>query len=415
MAVVFIIVLTVIPNSLSSQTNFIWGKQFGSDREEYVLNHLIDTSGNIYIAGKTRGIMHGQNFGKNDGFITRIDSLGNTIWTRQFGSDGDEDVQWSSIDNSGNIYITGTTTGNLTGKNSGREDIFIIKYDPDGESEWMRQIGTDSSDIAKGIYADQKGYIYITGMTGGRLGQKSFGKTDCFIARLDNTGKYISITQFGTQGDDYCYSITGGPDSDLYVCGSTWGDLAGKNNGFIDGFTGHFTDKGDLIRYNQFGSKGFDIAMIIKVDKDKNIYIGGTTSGNFGGQQIGEGDGFLMKMSENGAVVWNNQFGTIHNDGVRSIDINPCNSDNILVSGILNLPPGQGFVRMYDSAGSLIFERNFTGRGNGLGTSGKDAVFDNRGNFYHLGLTGANLFGKLSGEADVYLVKFELDKSFSKH
>lgn len=92
-AVMVILALTIMANHLKSQNNFIWGKQFGSDKDEYALNHEIDNNGNVYIAGKTIGIMKSKNYGKNDGFVTKIDSLGNTIWTRQFGSGGEEDVQ----------------------------------------------------------------------------------------------------------------------------------------------------------------------------------------------------------------------------------------------------------------------------------------------------------------------------------
>jgi len=414
-AVIVILALSMMANNLKSQTNFIWGKQLGSDKDEYVLNHVIDSIGNVYIAGKTTGIMNNKNSGKNDGFITKIDSQGNTIWTRQFGSDGEEDIQWSAIDNAGCVYITGSTTGILKDKNFGKEDVFIVKYNPQGEIEWEKQFGTDSIDIAKGIYADNKGHVFVTGMTGGKIGHVSLGKTDCFIMKLDNNGNHLFTSQFGTPGDDCSYSITGGPVSNIFVCGTTWGDIGGKNKGFIDGFTGHFSGTGELIRYNQFGSEGFDIAMIINVDNEANIYVGGTTSGNFGCQQLGEGDAFLLKISEKGDILWNNQFGTKKNDGVRSIDYDSGISDNILVSGVLNLPPAQGFIRMFKNDGTLLWERNFIAEGKNLATSGKDAGFDNKGNFYHMGLTGANLFGPLLGESDVYLVKIELDKSFLKH
>ena len=405
----FILILAAVSNNLRSQSSFIWGKQFGSDKDEYVMNHLTDNLGNIYVAGKTSGSMNGTNKGKNDGFVTKIDSLGNTSWTRQFGSDGDENILWSAIDNSGSVYITGSTTGVLAEKNYGKEDVFIVKYDPLGDMEWKKQIGTDSIDIAMGIYADKKGNIFITGLTGGKLGQNSIGKTDCFIIKLDNKGNHLATYQFGTPGDDCSYSITGGSASDILVCGTTWGDMAGKNKGFIDGFTGHFTDKPDLIAYNQFGTDGFDIAMIIDVDDKNCIYVGGSTSGSFGCQQIGEGDAFLLKISEKGDVIWKNQFGTKNNDGVRSIDFNSGISDNILISGVLNLPPAEAFIRMYKRDGTLLWERKFAAKGINGDTSGKDAGFDHKGNICHVGLTGANLFGTLIGEHDVYVVKLGSD------
>ena len=164
-SVIVFFMLAIIADSAKSQSNFIWGKQFGTAQEEYVLNHVADQSGNIYVSGKTVGVMDGQNFGKNDGFITKIDSLGNTIWTKQFGTSEDEDILWSALDNKGSVYITGTTKGALADKNFGKENVFVVKYNPEGQMEWAKQFGTDSTDVGGGIYADNKGFIYITGST----------------------------------------------------------------------------------------------------------------------------------------------------------------------------------------------------------------------------------------------------------
>lgn len=410
-AVISCVVFLVLAAKSESQTSFLWGKQFGSNKDEYVMNHLIDKNGNIFIAGKTNGTIDGINFGGNDGFITKTDTSGNPLWKKQFGTSGDEDVQWSAIDNSGCVYITGSTNGALAGINFGKEDIFIAKYTPVGQMEWVKQFGTDSVDIGKGICTDSKGYIWVTGLTGGKLGKASFGKTDCFIMKLNNKGDQIFTTQFGTSGDDLSNSITTGNGTDVYVCGTTWGDIAAKNKGFVDGFTGQFSDKGDLIKYTQFGSEGFDVPMIIQVDDKDNVYVGGMTSGNFGCQQIGEGDAFFLKMNPQGEILWNNQFGTANNDGVRSIDLNAKISDNILISGVQNLPPAQAFVRMYKKDGTLLWEKKFLTEGKNGDMSGKSVKIDNKGNLTHVGLTMSNLFGKSFGLSDFYLVKLRLEKN----
>jgi hypothetical protein len=406
-AFILFLVLITISNYTKSQTNFIWGRQFGSDKVDYVLNHVIDASGNLYVAGKTTGIVDNRNYGKNDGFLTKIDSSGNILWSRQFGTTEEEDIQWCAIDKTGNVYLTGSTTGDLNGKNSGKEDIFIAKYTSEGQIQWIKQFGTDSSDVARGIYSDNKGNIYVTGNTGDKLGQASSGKNDCFIMKLDSNGNKSYITQFGTPEDDYSYSIAGGPGSDVLVCGTTWGSFAGKNKGFIDGFTGQFTEKGDLVKYNQYGSEGFDIAEIVNMDSENNIYVGGSTSGNFGSQQSGEGDCFLIKLNNKGDIIWNNQFGTKNHDGLRAISFNSDISDNLLVSGILNLPPANAFIRMYSKDGKMLWERIF------IGCSGKDVKSDSNGNIYHVGLTGKNLFGTLTGH--YYIVKLGLDRVFWNH
>jgi hypothetical protein len=404
-----ILVLFLVTNQANSQTNFKWGKIFGSQKDEYVLNHLNDINGNIYVAGKTTGVIESRNFGKNDGFLTKIDSSGNILWARQFGTNEEEDVQWCAMDNLGGIYLTGSTTGDLGGKNSGKEDIFVVKYNTEGKMLWSKQFGTDSTDIARSIYANKNGDIYITGDTRGKLGKSALGNNDCFIMKLDTNGNLIFIKQFGTPKDDSGYCITGGKGSDVLVCGITWGDLSGKNKGFIDSFTGQFTENGELIKYNQFGSDGFDIAEVVRMDDENNIYVGGSTSGNFGASQAGEGDCFLLKLNEKGDILWNNQFGTSNHDGLRSIFFNSAISDNMLVSGILNLPPSNAFMRMYSKDGKMLWEKLF------MGSSGKSVTLDNHGNIYHVGLTANNLFGTLIGQHNYYVVKLGLDKIYRKN
>jgi len=409
--IISVLFLSAMTFNAQSQTSFIWGKHFGTDKNEYAMNHVVDQKGNIYIAGKTMGKIDGVNYGKNDGFITKINASGNVKWSKQFGTSEDEAVQWCAIDNKGCVYITGSTTGGLKGKNLGKEDVFIVKYSSNGQMLWSKQFGTDSTDVGNGIYVDNKGNIYITGTTTGKLGKSSFGKTDGFLMKLDNNGNQLFINQFGTAGDDYNNAITGF-NHFIYVCGSTWGDLASKNKGFMDAFTGQFTDEGNLVRFNQWGSEGFEIAMDIKVDDEKNIYVGGSTSGNLGCKQMGEGDCFLTKISDKGDILWTNQFGTEKHDGIRSVTLNKKISDKILVSGLLNLPPAEAFIRMYKKDGSLLWEKNIIEGDKHFDASGKDVSIDDKGYIYQMGLTSSSLFGALLGEGDVYLVKFKLDNEF---
>jgi hypothetical protein len=388
-----------------SQTSFVWGKQFGSQEEDYSLNHVADKDGNIYVAGKTRGSMDSPNQGENDGYITKIDSLSNTIWTKQFGTPQNDDVQWSAIDEKGCVYIAGITLGSMEGKNRGKEDIFVVKYDPDGNRVWTRQFGTDSTDMAQGIYNDKKGGIYIAGGTMGALGEKSFGSMDGFIMKLNEDGEKLYVSQFGTSGNDDAVGISGNDES-LFVTGTTWGDLGGKNQGMIDAFAGIFDADGKPVKFIQFGTDGFDVGLQIIADHENNLYVGGSTSGNLEQNQQGEGDCFLSKINSAGEVEWSRQFGTPNHDGVRGIEFNKKASDNILVSGVMNLPPAKTFLRMVDPKGNLLWEKIF------LGASGKDASLGDNGNIYLLALTGENIFGKLIGVTDVILVKIRLDRCF---
>lgn len=410
-SVLALTLISVITCSSWSQTSLVWGRQYGTNQQEYARNHVTDRNGNLYIAGNTKGVMQDKNAGKTDGFLTKIDTSGNIVWSRQFGSPEDEEVQWSAIDTKGNVYIVGSTTGVLGDKKAGKEDIFLIKYSPSGKMMWTKQFGSDSTDVAQGIFVGTNGFIYLTGATMGVLGTSGSGSQDAFIMKLDYNGTLVFVKQFGTPAPDMCSAITGDNKGNIYVAGSTFGELGAGNKGFMDGFIGQFTDKGALVKYTQFGSEGFDIPTSIVLDHEKNIYIGGSTSGNLSGQQKGEGDCFVLKFKPTGELLWKDQFGTEKHDGVKGLYLNQEKSGNILVSGVQGLPPAHAFIRMYKNDGSLLWEKRIIQEGDNRDASGKSVSTDNKGYIYHLGLTSSGLFGKLIGVDDFYLVKLKPDNA----
>jgi hypothetical protein len=405
-----LIFMACVNFNISAQTNFIWGKQYGSDKEETAFTPVTDQNGNVYLAGTTKGILSTSGFGKSDGFVTKLDSTGNIIWTKQIGTPEDDAINWLTIDQSGNLYVTGKTKGVLNEKNFGREDILVAKLDNAGTIEWQKQYGSDSTDVGNDIYLDDLGNIYITGLTKGLFGKSAFGKADCFILKLDNKGSKLFTCQFGTPGDEMCSGITVDGASNIYVCGSTSGDLATKNIGKNDAFIAKFNDKGEQLQILQFGTSDFDMASKVIIDNEKNIYIGGSTGGDLAGKQQGQGDAFLCKMNEKMEIIWTQQFGTPKWDGILGMDLNTKISDNIIVSGCQNWPACQSYIRMYKKDGTLLWVKNFVASGKNGGTCGKGVWLDNQGYIYHTGTTGANLFGTNQGDHDIFVIKQALDK-----
>lgn len=388
--------------ALNAQADFIWGKQFGTDKDEKTRNLIVDSSGNIYIVGKTKGIIGTENFGKNDGFITKIDSAANILWSKQIGSVGDDELSHVAVDETGNIYATG-----FIDDTKNNQDILVIKLDGDGNIVWQKQFGTDSTDVGGNIIVDTNGGIYITGTTRGMMGITAKGQDDCFILHLDNNGNQLNVLQFGTSGNDSGQGITIGQNSNIYICGATDGNIASENSGKLDIFWGIFSKEFKQLDMRQFGTKEGDYAAEIKTDSKNNIYIVGGTEGNTVTQQKGNSDAFLQKWNEKGEIAWSKQFGTGNWDGIHSIAI--IEGKGIIVSGCYDYPLCKSFVKMYDEQGTLLWNRNMIGQGKGGGSCGKDICVDRKGYIYHAGYTGANLFSELRGEHDLFLVKLKAD------
>ncbi|MCX6305429.1 MAG: SBBP repeat-containing protein [Bacteroidetes bacterium] len=189
----------------------------------------------------------------------------------------------------------------------------------------------------------------------------SHGGADCVLLKLNSQGNIIWGKQFGTTKGDECQGITG-DSTNIYICGYTFGDMAGKNKGNLDAFIAKFTDQGEQVKLLQFGTDKFDMASHITVDKEKNIYIGGSTGGDFSGKNRGEGDSFLSRLNKDFEITWTRQFGTGKWDGVNGIALNEKISGNIVVSGCQHWPLCQSFIRMYSNDGRLPWVNNYTAR-----------------------------------------------------
>jgi hypothetical protein len=404
-----ITVLVSFSSVLYSQPKFDWGRQLGTKSEDFGKSIALDTWGNIFISGWTKDSLCGKHLGGYDVFIYKLDSNGKKIWSRQIGTPQDEQAQEIAVDMNGNCFITGGTKGGMEGKNKGESDIFLIKLDGDGNLLWSRQIGTEKEDDVEFLDIDASGNIFLTGSTKGTLTSENKGSKDAFILKYDTKGKLIFKKQFGDSKSDCGRGVAFDKNGNIYVCGVNGGDWGEPNPQNMDGFIAKFDNKGNLIWNKTFGTSVFDLATTLKIDKEGYIYVGGSTGGEFGGIQAGNGDAFIAKFDNSGEKLWIRQFGRNKWDGVLSVVFAKDSSEDIILSGCQNWESCEGYCRRYDNKGTLLWVEEFIPQGENGGTCGKDVAVDSKGNVYHIGGTGANLFSENLGEHDIYVVKM-IDK-----
>ncbi len=169
-AMIFVLVFTPAATAAVTEDPYevAWTAQIGTADRDHGRSVAVDGSGNAYITGYTSGDLGGSNAGSMDAFLTKIDSLGNEVWSSQIGSSG-LDNSWSvAVDGSGNSYISGYTDGNLGGSNAGSYDAFLTKFDSSGNEVWSQQIGSSSDDASYSVAVDAAGNAYISGRTIGR-------------------------------------------------------------------------------------------------------------------------------------------------------------------------------------------------------------------------------------------------------
>ena len=209
------------------------------------------------------------------------------------------------VDSTGNIYATGSTTGNLDNNtNAGSHDVFLTKYNTSGTKQWTKLFGSSSSDIGNKVALDGTGYVYITGKTGGILdGGSVSGDQDVFIAKYNTSGTQQWIKQLGdtnSEGKDIVADSSG----NVYVTGYTYGDFDGnKNLGSIDIVIVKYNSSGTKQWTKQYGTSSDDRGLGITLDSSGYIYITGQTSGGlYGNTNAGGYDIFLMKLDSSGTI-----------------------------------------------------------------------------------------------------------------
>jgi outer membrane protein assembly factor BamB len=263
-----------------------WTKQLGVlSKTTKASSVAVDSSGNVYVAGYTNGGLDGNSLmGAQDFFVTKYDTSGTKLWTKQLGATSTTTFSSGvAMDASGNVYISGYTNGGLDGNSiTGTEDAFITKYDSTGTKQWTRQLGaTTRGTYADGITVDSSGNIFLAGNTNGNLGGNTLtGNQDSFIAKYDSTGNRQWIRQLGVISQSTTANgITVDSSGNAYITGVTGGALDGQTLfGISDIFFTKYDSSGLRQWTIQNGTTGANVVgNFIAIDSSSHIYVGGTT------------------------------------------------------------------------------------------------------------------------------------------
>jgi len=400
-----------------------WTKQLGTSREDYGEDVTTDSSGNIYVTGRTDGGLDGNtHFGDWDIFLVKYNSSGTKQWTKQLGTSSGDSGYGVTTDSSGNIFVTGQTFGGLDGNtNSGGNDMFLIKYNSGGTILWTKLLGTSSGGWGSDVTTDSSDNIYVTGTTWGFLdGNTNIGEKDVFLVKYNSSGTKQWTKLLGTSEWDNGQGVTNDSSGNIYVYGFTFGDIDGNtHSGEYDSdiFLVKFNSSGTKQWTKQLGTSSLEYGTGVTSDSSGNIYVTGYTKGGLDGNTNSGGtDIFLVKYNSSGTKQWTKLLGTYSYDEGKGVTTD--SSGNIYVTGWTkggldgNTNSGDGdiFLVKYNSSGTKQWTKQ-------LGTSsydeGKGVTTDSSGNIYVTGDTNGGLDGNTNSDpdsgqsgSDIFLVKF---------
>ena len=207
--------------SYSSSGSLKWLKSFGGNSAEYVYDAVYKNgiiyfggeflSGNINFMADTIYNPEGAG-GYTDSYIAAIDTSGNFVWAKSFGSSGARNDQIADIEVTDNaIYVAGSFEGifnagnNVIAASSGSTDAYFVRMDLSGNAKWGRFAHGTKTEYGNAIKTDLFGNVYVAGSFGNSSGLGSFsvsigntqfyangnyGFSDVFVAKFDTSGVF---------------------------------------------------------------------------------------------------------------------------------------------------------------------------------------------------------------------------------
>jgi hypothetical protein len=272
----------------------LWTRQI-SCCDAYGFDVAADATG-VYVSGRIgAGALPGQtSAGFIDAYLQRYDHVGNLMWSRQFGTPGQDEAQGVSLSD-GAVFVSGLTGGSLPGAtSSGGFDGFVMRLDLEGNRVWTRHVGTADFDDAGRVAADTTG-IYVVGRTGGALpGQTFVGEHDAYIRKLDPSGAEMWTRQFGTTYPDALGSVTTDATG-IYVGGWTYGPLVLPVSERINAALARKYDHaGNVVWTYQFPRASFTHGV---ASDSTGVYVVGSAESALPGQTfLGFRDAFVSRL-----------------------------------------------------------------------------------------------------------------------
>ena len=430
--IVFFIFSFLIPVLLESQ-NWLWAKNsIGGQEIESISS---DLNGNVFITGyfqshtltfdsivfinnTSSGI--GENF-----FLAKYDANGNLLWAKTAsGNDANSSGESVSSDANGNAFVTGYfisdtfTVGATTLTNTGNSDncnVFIAKYDANGNVLWVKSSGSIEDHVCSvgySVSSDIYGNVFIAGSTDAdTITFNSYilttmGSFDSFIVKYDADGNALWAKSAGGVSEEKGTSLSSDTKGNVFLKGYfaspsiTFDQTTLINDGLnYKIFIVKYDADGNVI-WAKSNEKMYDAYFeneSISSYKDSSLFVLGYFSSPimvFGSTTLngdGGADAFIGKYDASGNELWAKGIGKAQ-DIANSIGLDE-NGDIFLTGKFYNpsitfdniklLQPvnfyNSSFIVKYNASGSVICASALL---NGFGSGKNCVVPDHFGNAY---------------------------------
>ncbi|UOY08725.1 hypothetical protein L0P88_09270 [Muricauda sp. SCSIO 64092] len=304
-----------------------WQKTYGGSKDDQGQQVIQTSDGGYAITGYAMSDDGdgSNNEGFHDNWILRLDAAGNILWEKSFGFSG-HDHSYDLVETvDGGFFFSGfldvtssngegsTDKGRLTAHGVG--EFWGTKIDGDGNLQWRKFFGGTNNDRSFGVVnAHDGGYILVGASESDDfdIGNPK-GSYDFWAVKINKNGTFVWESSFGGTGIDQAQDIVATTDGGYVITGNTFSEdtQVTKNNGQSDVWLIKIDDNGQLLWEKSFGGAGFDAAHSVRLTMDEGFLVCGNSK-SFDGdlaENFGENDIWVFKTDASGNLEWEKSLG----------------------------------------------------------------------------------------------------------
>ena len=253
---------------LDSNGDTLWTRSYGGPTYDYGEAIIRLPAGGYAVAGATYSF----GAGHSDMFLLRLDANGDSLWMRTYGASGYEWGFSLSHTRDGGFILAGYTDT----YGWGMKDSYIVKTDANGFQQWFKSFGGSEDDCALDIIEDMGGGYILSGYT------HSFGSgNNVFAVRMKSNGDSLWIHNYGSSDNDYGWSIQENEDKTYIIIGGITRAGSTEEDALLLGID----STGTVDYWRWYGGTGYEMGTCSYRTYDGGLIIGGYAdpliSGNY--------------------------------------------------------------------------------------------------------------------------------------
>lgn len=344
----------------SADDSLLWSKTFGGSEDDRGADIIATNDGGFALFGTSKSTDGNvtENAGDQDFWIIKTTATGEISWQKTFGFSG-ADIGYAITETNDNGFLlTGVLDvtasggqGNKTTQKHAGGDVWAIKLDALGNKQWQNFYGGSFTDTPFGaIKTNDNGFIICASSDSNDFNiSNNKGQYDFWILKIDANGTLVWEKNFGGSEIEEPRGICKTNDGNFMIVGDTRSNNndVSNNNGAADLWLIKITSDGNLLWEKTFGGSSFDAGRAIFPSQNGGFLIAGNSrSENANFSNLGQNDGWILKIDDSGNHLWQQFFGGSENDFLNDIIEMPNNSIIAVGESFSNnglIPMNKGF------------------------------------------------------------------------